>query len=108
MRVLRRRGCVVPQPQKRPNSSFIRFEAALPNECWQSDMTHWTLADGSPVEQDRQTHLQQQKWRSDRVEGDEVWVRRHADDVYRPFTPDDEQALHDAFVAHGRERLWDL
>lgn len=52
--------------------------------------------------------LQQQKWRSDRVDGDEVWVRGHADDVYRPFTPDDEQALHDAFVAHGRERLWDL
>jgi transposase InsO family protein len=50
VRVLRRRGCVVPQPQKRPKSSFIRFEAALPNECWQSDMTHWTLADGTGVE----------------------------------------------------------
>lgn len=50
VRVLRRRGCVVPQPQKRPKSSFIRFEAALPNECWQSDMTHWSLADGTPVE----------------------------------------------------------
>ena len=43
-RVLRRRGLVTPQPHKRPRSSFIRFEAALPNECWQSDMTHWTLA----------------------------------------------------------------
>ena len=42
-RVLRRRGLVVPQPRKRPRSSFVRFEAALPNECWQSDMTHWTL-----------------------------------------------------------------
>ena len=50
MRVLRRRGCVVPQPQKRPKSSFIRFEADLPNECWQSDMTHWTLADDTSVE----------------------------------------------------------
>src|SRR5438105_3914550 len=37
MRVLRRRGCVTPQPKKRPKSSFIRFEADLPNECWQSD-----------------------------------------------------------------------
>ena len=50
MRVLRRRGCVTPQPQKRPKSSFVRFEAALPNECWQSDMTHWTLDDGTDVE----------------------------------------------------------
>lgn len=42
-RVLRRRGFVTPQPQKRPKSSYHRFEADLPNECWQSDMTHWAL-----------------------------------------------------------------
>ncbi len=45
-RVLRRRGFVVPQPHKRPRSSWIRFEATLPNERWQSDVTHWRLADG--------------------------------------------------------------
>jgi hypothetical protein len=49
-RVLRRRGFVTPQPHKRPRSSWIRFEADLPNECWQSDVTHWKLADGSVVE----------------------------------------------------------
>jgi len=49
-RVLRRRGLVTPQPHKRPRSSWIRFEAHLPNECWQSDVTHWRLADGSEVE----------------------------------------------------------
>jgi transposase InsO family protein len=49
-RVLRRRGLVVPEPHKRPRSSFIRFEAALPNECWQSDMTHWALAGGRGAE----------------------------------------------------------
>ncbi len=43
MRVLRRRGCVVPQPQKRPKSSFVRFEAALPNECWQSRASPQTV-----------------------------------------------------------------
>jgi transposase InsO family protein len=46
-RVLRRRGFVTPQPHQRPRSSFIRFEAKLPNERWQSDVTHWRLADGS-------------------------------------------------------------
>src|SRR2546430_514087 len=50
VRVLRRRGLVVPQPHKRPRSSFIRFEAALPNQLWQTDATHWALADGSLVE----------------------------------------------------------
>jgi transposase InsO family protein len=49
-RILRRRGFVTPQPHKRPRSSFIRFEATLPNECWQSDVTHWRLKDGTEVE----------------------------------------------------------
>lgn len=49
-RVLRRRGFVTPQPHKRPRSSWIRFEAQLPNECWQSDVTHWRLADETEVE----------------------------------------------------------
>jgi transposase InsO family protein len=49
-RVLQRRGFVTPQPQKRPRSSWIRFESALPNETWQSDMTHWQLEDGEGVE----------------------------------------------------------
>ncbi len=31
-------------------SSYIRFEAELPNETWQSDFTHWRLADGTDTE----------------------------------------------------------
>jgi len=49
-RILRRRGFVTPQPHKRPRSSWVRFEAQLPNECWQSDVTHWVLAEGTSVE----------------------------------------------------------
>lgn len=49
-RVLSRRGFITPQPQKRPRSSWQRFQAELPNECWQADTTHWTLADGADVE----------------------------------------------------------
>ena len=49
-RVLRRRGFVTPQPQKRPRSSWVRFESDLPNETWQSDMTHWQLEDDQAVE----------------------------------------------------------
>lgn len=49
-RILVRRGFVTPEPKKRPVSSFVRFEATLPNECWQSDVTHFTLANGQEVE----------------------------------------------------------
>jgi len=49
-RILCRRGFVTPQPQKRPKSSFVRFEAQMPNERWQQDITHWALADGTDVE----------------------------------------------------------
>jgi hypothetical protein len=34
-RVLKARGFVTPQPHKRPKSSYKRFCAELPNECWQ-------------------------------------------------------------------------
>jgi transposase InsO family protein len=49
-RVLGAAGLVVPEPRKRPRSSWLRFEADAPNELWQSDVTHWRLADGSEVE----------------------------------------------------------
>ena len=49
-RILHTAGLITPEPRKRPRSSYLRFEAAQPNECWQSDFTHWRLADGSDVE----------------------------------------------------------
>jgi len=45
-RVLKARGFVTPEPHKRPKSSWTRFEAEFPNECWQADMTHVEVADG--------------------------------------------------------------
>ena len=45
-----RRGFVTPQPHKRPRSSWKRFRADMPNQCWQADVTHWHLADGTSVE----------------------------------------------------------
>jgi transposase InsO family protein len=49
-RYLTRAGLVTPEPRKRPKSSYLRFEAELPNECWQSDFTHYPLADGTDTE----------------------------------------------------------
>jgi transposase InsO family protein len=49
-RVLARQGLVTPDPSKRPRSSYIRFAAEQPNECWQSDFTHYPLAGGADTE----------------------------------------------------------
>ena len=43
-------GLVVPEPKKRPKSSYTRFAAEQPNECWQADFIHYRLSrpDGRP------------------------------------------------------------
>ena len=49
-RTLTRAGLVTPSPQKRPRSSYVRFQAEQPNECWQADFTHYPLADRTDTE----------------------------------------------------------
>jgi transposase InsO family protein len=48
-RILTRHGVIAAQPQKRPKSATKRFCFSRPNECWQSDWTGWSLADGTAV-----------------------------------------------------------
>jgi transposase InsO family protein len=49
-RILTRRGLIIPEPKKRPKVTYRRFCWERPNDLWQIDATHWTLADGAPVE----------------------------------------------------------
>ncbi len=58
-RILTRHGLVTPEPRKRPKSSYIRFQAAMPNETWQSDFTHYRLTgpDGRSGPDGRDHHL---------------------------------------------------
>lgn len=42
-RVLANNGHITPQPQKRPRSSWRRFQADQPNETWQMDYSDWTI-----------------------------------------------------------------
>jgi transposase InsO family protein len=49
-RILHQACLIAPEPRKRPRSSYARFEAAQPNQMWQSDCTHWRLVDGTDVE----------------------------------------------------------
>ncbi len=49
-RYVAKAGLLTPEPKKRPKSSYIRFEAQMPSETWQSDFTHYRLThpDGRP------------------------------------------------------------
>lgn len=49
-RHLSKAGLITPEPKKRPRSSYIRFEASLPNETWQADFTHYRLRTGADIE----------------------------------------------------------
>ncbi|WP_233195665.1 IS481 family transposase [Corynebacterium sp. 13CS0277] len=49
-RILVNAGMVTPHPKRRPKSSYIRFNAAMPNECWQFDVTEYRLVNGTKVE----------------------------------------------------------
>jgi transposase InsO family protein len=49
-RYLTRYGLVVPEPRKRPRSSYLRIVTEQPNQLWQSDFTHYPLADGTDTE----------------------------------------------------------
>ena len=49
-RILTRAGTVTPEPAKRPNASYLRFAAEMPNETWQSDLTHYRLSTGADTE----------------------------------------------------------
>ncbi len=49
-RYLRAANRVRSTPNKKPKSAYHRFEADLPNECWQADMTHVRLLNGDDVE----------------------------------------------------------
>jgi transposase InsO family protein len=49
-RILTRSGAVIPQPAKRPKASYLRFQAEMPNETWQSDFTHYRLPTGADAQ----------------------------------------------------------
>jgi transposase InsO family protein len=87
-RVLKARGFVTPQPHKRPHSSYRRFAAELPNECWQADVTHVPIAEGTFLEVlnviDDHSRL---------CVASRAFVRTRSPDVVR--------TLHRAAAAHG-------
>ena len=52
--------------------------------------------------------LAHEKFRSDRVHGDAVYVRARDEEHFRLFGEEDEASLRESFVSHGRRASWDL
>ena len=52
--------------------------------------------------------LVHQKWRSDRVGSDAVYVRLRDEPAYHELDADAEAALRESFVRYQRDRFWDL
>jgi len=78
-------------PKWRPR--YLRLSAALPV---------------TPTNKVLVRTLVHEKFRADRVGGDEIYVRDRGAATYRRFGPDDEAALRAAFEEAGRSRSWDL
>jgi len=78
-------------PKWRPR--YVRVCAALPT---------------TPTNKVLVRTLVHQKFRSDLVGADPVFLRARGDAAYRRFGPDEEAALRGAFEESGRARAWDL
>lgn len=84
---------ITPNPRKRPRSSYIRFAADLPNEMWQTDVTHHWLG----------------SWRHDQTNRAEIltWLDDHSRyalsvTAHLPVTGDIVvQTLQNASETHG-------
>lgn len=78
-------------PKWRPR--FIRLCGALPT---------------TPTNKVLTRRLAHEKFRTDRVGDDPVFVRDRDADAFRPFGEGDETALREGFATHGRAGAWDL
>jgi fatty-acyl-CoA synthase len=52
--------------------------------------------------------LAHEKFRSDRVHSDAVYLRARGEGQFRLFGEEEESSLRDAFTSHGRRAAWDL
>ena len=72
---------------------FVRVSEALPSTPTNKVLTRTLI---------------HEKFRSDRVHGDAVYLRVRDQEHFRLFAEEDESSLRDAFASHGRLAAWDL
>src|ERR1700722_9365945 len=89
-------------------ASWLNDQADLSPKWWPRFVRLCQALPTTPTNKVLTRTLVRERFRSDLVGGDPIYVRGRGDDSYRVFTPDDEDALHRAFEASGRGRAWDV
>jgi fatty-acyl-CoA synthase len=91
--------------------SFATWLAEQPDlspKWWPRFVRHCAALPTTPTNKVLTRTLVHERFRSDLVDGDPIYVRERQDDAYRPFTSEDEDSLRRAFESNGRAGAWDL
>ena len=89
-------------------AAWLDGQSDLSPKWWPRFVRHCHALPTTPTNKVLTRTLVHERFRSDLVGGDPVYVREREEDSYRSFTSEDESTLHRAFESSGRGRAWDL
>ena len=107
-RVLKRQDLVIPEPRKRPRSSYRRFEFPAPDDCWQIDAFGYQLAGGESVvvfevkDDCSRTQIANLGWTAEDTMGAWECLARGIDDFGKPRLLLSDNSLAFTGKAHNR------
>lgn len=89
-------------------AAWLFEQSDLSSKWWPRFVRHCRSLPTTPTNKVLTRTLVREKFRSDLVGGDPIYVRFREDRSYRAFTSEDERALRRSFESSGRSRSWDL
>ncbi len=89
-------------------AAWLSEQSDLSVKWWPRFVRHCQELPTTPTNKVITRTLVKEKFRSDRVGHDPVYVRERGADSYRLFTRKDEEHLRRAFESGGRSHAWDL
>jgi fatty-acyl-CoA synthase len=89
-------------------AAWLAQQSDLSPKWWPRFVRQCKALPTTPTNKVLTRSLVRERFRSDRVDDDPVFVRSPEHDLYRVFTSGDEDALRKAFETSGRSRAWEL
>jgi fatty-acyl-CoA synthase len=89
-------------------AAWLTQQSDLSPKWWPRFVRQCKALPTTPTNKVLTRSLVRERFRSDRVDDDPVFVRSPEHDLYRVFTSEDEDALRKAFETSGRSRAWEL
>jgi fatty-acyl-CoA synthase len=89
-------------------AAWLGQQSDLGPKWWPRFVRHCRQLPTTPTNKVLTRTLVHQRFRSDLVGGDPIYLHERHRNSYRSFTREDEEALHRAFESNGRGRAWDL